>query len=329
MTRSASHPRRRFLQTLAAVPALSWAIRAGAQGADPSVGFPERPITVYCAFSAGGNTDIALRTLADAAAKQLGRRVIVENRPGAGGALAAETVSRMRPDGYTLSQIPTGVFRQPHVVKSAFHPPTDMTWLINVAAYVFGVSVRADSPWKTWRDFVAHAKAHPDAIRYASPGIGTSLHLTMDDIAQRENLQWVQIPYKGTVEMLTALRSGEVHAYAGTPPWEQIKAGTFRPLVTWGEKPTAKVANLPTLKEIYGIVSNAPWGIAGPKGMDPRIARVLHDAFRKATEDPVFVETLDRLGMEPYYLSAEDYTRYARRTFDAEKLIVERLGLKP
>jgi len=321
--------RREALVRIAALASSLIAPRVHAQAGDAPTGFPERPISVYCAFSAGGNTDIALRSLVDAAAKIFGRRMIVENRPGAGGALAADLVSKGRPDGYLLAQIPTGVFRQPHVVKSAFNPPDDMAWIINVAAYVFGVSVRADSPWKTWKEFVAYAKANPDRISYASPGIGSSLHLTMDDIGQREGVQWVQVPYKGTVEMLTALRSGEVHAYAGTPPWEQIKAGLFRPLVTWGERPTNKVPNLPTLKEIYGIVSNAPWGIAGPRGLPAPIARILHDTFRKASQEASFVETLDRLGMEPFYLGSEDYARYARRTFDAEKLIVERLGLKP
>jgi tripartite-type tricarboxylate transporter receptor subunit TctC len=324
-----SAARRRALKHLAAIAGAAWIPVARGQSAEPATGFPDRPITIYCAFSAGGNTDLALRALAEATTKQLGRRILVENKPGAGGVLAAEAVSRARPDGYLLAQIPTAVFRQPHVTRSAFNPPNDMTWIINVAAYVFGVSVRADSPWKTWKDFVDYAKQNPGKINYASPGIGSALHSTMDDIAQREGIKWVQVPYKGTVEMLTALRQGEVHAYAGTPPWEHIKAGTFRPLVTWGEKPTSKYPNLPTLKQIYGIVSNAPWGIAGPKGIDPRIARLLHDALRRGMNDPLFVETIDRLGMEAYHMSSEDYARYARRTFDAEKIVVERLGLKP
>jgi tripartite-type tricarboxylate transporter receptor subunit TctC len=316
--------RRAALRGLSLLAALPFAARA--QGSSE---FPERPITIYCPFSAGGNTDIALRTLADAAGKQFGRRVIVENRAGAGGALAAEQVSRSKPDGYLLAQIPTGVFRQPHVVRSSFNPPADMSWIINVAAYVFGVSVRADAPWKSWTEFVAYARANPNKISYASPGVGSSLHVTMDDIARREGIQWVQVPYKGTVEMLTALRSGEVHAYAGTPPWEHIKAGTFRPLVTWGERPTSKYPNLPTLKDFYGMVANAPWGIAGPRAIPAGIQKILHDTLRRAAQDPLFVDTLDRLGMEPYYMSTEDYTRYARATFDAERAIVERLGLKP
>lgn len=291
--------------------------------------FPERPITLFCPFTAGGNTDIAIRALAEAAARQFGKRVIIENRPGAGGALAAQLVSGTKPDGYTLSQIPTGVFRQPHIARSGFNPPADMSWIINVAGYVFGVSVRADAPWKTWKEFVAYAKANPGKLRYASPGIGSDLHITMDAIAQRESIDWVQVPYRGTVEMLTALRSGEVHAYAGTPPWEQIKAGIFRPLITWSERPTTKYPNLPTLKEIYDIVSAAPWGIAGPRGIDARVAKALHDTFRQAMDDTVFTETLDRLGMEKHYMSTEEYTAYARRTFDAAKIVVERLGLKP
>lgn len=189
--------------------------------------------------------------------------------------------------------------------------------------------MRADAPWKTWKEFVAHARANPGKLRYASPGIGSDLHITMDSIAQRENVEWTQVPYRGTVEMLTALRSGEVHAYAGTPPWEQIKAGIFRPLITWSERPTNKYPNLPTLKELYGLVSAAPWGIAGPKGIDARIVKILHDIFRQAMDDAVFTETLDRLGMERHYMSTEEYTGYARRTFDAAKIVVERLGLKP
>jgi tripartite-type tricarboxylate transporter receptor subunit TctC len=151
----------------------------------------------------------------------------------------------------------------------------------------------------------------------------------MDIIAQKEGIDWVQVPYKGTVEMLTALKSGEVQAYAGTPPWEMIKAGTFRPLITWGEKPTNKVPNLPTLRQVYGFASAAPWGLAGPRDIDPRIVKILHDGFRKAMEEPAFVEAVDRYGMESNYKSSEEYAKYAKATFDAQKLVVERLGLKP
>ncbi len=320
---------RRQLLAAAAGAGACAALPARAQG-DPSRGLlGERPISLLCPFSAGGNTDIAVRTLADLVGRNLNRKVLVENRPGGGGAIAAQAASQARPDGHTLAQIPTGVFRNPHISKSGFNPPADMTWVINIAAYVFGVSVRADSPWKTWKDFVGYAKANPGKISFASPGIGSDLHVTMYLIAEREGIDWVQIPYKGTSEMLTALRQGEVQAYAGTPPWEQIAAGHFRPLITWGEKPTTKVPGVPTLREFYGFVSNAPWGIAGPRGMEPRVTALLHDAFRAAMDDAKFSDTLDRLGMERNYMSTADYTKYAAKQFEVSRVIVEKLGLKP
>lgn len=117
--------------------------------------YPDRPITLICPWTPGGNTDIALRALAEATSRQLGKRLIIENKPGAGGALGAQGMAaNAKPDGYTLSQIPLGVFRLPHMVKTTFDPLNDLSWIINVAGYQFGVSVRADAPWKTWDEFL-------------------------------------------------------------------------------------------------------------------------------------------------------------------------------
>ena len=317
--------RRRHL--VGAVAASLLPLRALAQGAETV--YPERSIVVYCAFAAGGPTDLAMRALADAVNKILPRRVIVENKPGAGGALASQHLAQTaKPDGYTLTQVPLGVFRLPHMTKTSFDPLTDLTWILNVAGYEFGTMVRADSPWKTWQEFIAYAKANPGKINYGSPGIGTSLHLTMDDIAAREKIQWTQVPFKGTAESTTALRGGHVNAVAGTPAWELVDAGAVRVLTTWGPNRNRRSPNVPTLKELYGIVANSPWGIAGPKGMDSRVARILHDSFRKALADPAFVQTLDRVGMEVFYMAGDDYLKWRREAAAVEKAAVERLGLQ-
>lgn len=291
--------------------------------------YPERNIVIYCTFGAGGPTDLAMRSLGDAVSKILPRRILIENKPGAGGALAPQQMAQTaKPDGYTLSQVPLGVFRLPHMTKTTFDPLNDLTWILNVAGYEFGTMVRADSPWKTWAEFIAFAKANPGKITYGSPGIGTSLHLTMDDIAAREKIQWTQVPFKGTADSTTALRGGHVHAVAGTPAWELIDAGTVRLLTTWGPNRNRRSPNVPTLKELYGIVANSPWGIAGPKGMDPRVVRVVHDSFRKAMADPLFVQTLDRVGMEVFYMAGDEYLKWRRDTAASEKAAVERLGLQ-
>ena len=292
--------------------------------------FPEKPITLIVPYTAGGSTDVAMRALADAAAKQLGQRVIVENRGGVAGTLGPASMVNAKPDGYLISQMPITVFRIPYMQKGSFDPLTDFTWIIHVSGYTFGVVVRADSPWKTWQEFTAYAKANPNKVSYSTPGHGTSLHITMEEIAGREGIQWLQVPYKGAADALVALRGGHVTAMADSTGWaEMVDAGQLRLLVTWGENRTRRWPNVPTLKELgYGIVSNSPYGIAGPKGMDPKVMKILHDAFRKATDDPAYQKVLERLDQDNVYLNSEDYAKLAKQLNDRERSVVERMGLK-
>ena len=293
-------------------------------------GYPERPVTLLIPYTAGGPTDISSRVAAEAVSRVLGKRITVDNRPGAGGALAASNMAQSaRPDGYTLAVTPITVLRLPHISNVAFNPITDLTWIINLAGYQFGVVVRADSPWKTWQEFVTYAKANPGKVTYASPGFGTTLHITMEQIGERDGIKWTQVPFKGTADSVVALRGGHVMALTGSVPAEQIEAGLFRTLVTWGERRPARHPNAPTLKELgYGIVTNSPYGVTGPKGMDSTIVKTLHDAFKSTLDDPAFLKTLDRLGHDPFYMSGDDYFRWARENYEIERRIVERLGLK-
>ena len=326
-THAADTGRRQFLSA-AAVLALGAAFPKGA-AAQASASYPDRPITMICPWTPGGPTDAAVRALSDALGRTLGnKRVVVENKPGAGGALGGQYVAQnAKPDGYMLSQIPLGVFRLPYLTKTTFNPVTDLTYIIGVAGYNFGLTVRADSPWKTWQEFIAAAKAKPDAIRYGSPGIGTSLHITMEDLALREGIKWVHVPYKGTAQTTAAILGNEVDAIVGTPPWGLIEGGRLRVLSTWSANRAKESPDVPTLKELYGIVANSPWGFAGPKGMDPQIVKFLHDAIRKAMDDPLYQQQLQKVGMAPYYMSPEAFLEFARKSFAAEKEVVERLGL--
>jgi len=149
----------------------------------------------------------------------------------------------------------------------------------------------------------------------------------MDDIARREKIRWTHVPFKGSAESYNALLGKQVDIVSGTANWELVQAGRMRVLVTWGPERNRRSPEVPNLNEIYGIVSNSPWGIAGPKGMDPRVVKLLHDAFRKALDDPQFLQVLERVGMEPFYMSGEDYLKWARQAAVDEKAAVERLGL--
>ena len=300
-----------------------------AHGPASAQSYPDRPITLICAYGAGASTDLAMRALADAAAKHLGQRIIVENRAGASGTIGPTYLARnARPDGYTIGQMPLTVFRMPYLEKVNYDPLKDFTWIIGVTGYTFGVAVRADAPWKTFKDVIADARTKPGRISYASPGIGTSLHITMEDIARREGVEWLHVPLReGGVNQLLG---GHVHLHASSTQWgELMAAGRVRLLVTWGEKRTKRWPDVPTLKELgYDIVSVSPYGIAGPRGMDPKMVAVLHDAFRKAMDDPAYQKTIERVEQENWYLGSEEYTRYAKETFAAEKTVVERLGLR-
>jgi tripartite-type tricarboxylate transporter receptor subunit TctC len=304
------------------------ALGPGTAQAQPAA-FPSRPVTMIVPWTAGGGTDIAMRALATAASKHLGQPILTENRPGAGGTLGAAALANAKPDGYTLSQMPISVFRIPHMQKVSWDPASDFTWIAMVSGYTFGVVVRADSPFKTFRDLVTFARANPGKLTYATPGTGTSLHITMEDIAARENIQWTHVPFKGQADGSTALLGGHVMAQADATGWaELVEAGKLRLLVTWGAERTRRWPTVPTLKESgYDIVTNSPYGIAGPRGMDPKVVRVVHDALRRALDDPEYIKTITRFDQDNFYLSSEDYAAYARRTLGAERLFLERLGL--
>lgn len=293
--------------------------------------FPEKPITLIVPWPPGGSTDLALRALAEATSKHLPQRVVIENRPGVSGTLGAQHLAQnARPDGYTVAQMPVTVFRHPHMMKTAYDPMTDFTWIIHLTGYTFGVIVRADSPFKTFRDLVEYARANPGKLTYGTPGNGTSLHITMEQIAIREKIQWTQVPFKGGAENLTSLLGGHTMALADSTGWaEVVNAGKARLLVTWGAQRTKRWPNVPTLKELgFDMVSSSPFGLAGPKGMDPATVKVLHDAFKKGLEDPEVIKVLERLDQELAYLNSSDYAAHARKTFEEEGAIVQRLGLK-
>ncbi len=293
--------------------------------------FPSRPVTFIVPWPPGGSTDLAMRSLSVIAEKHLGQRIIIENKPGVTGTLGAQVLAGgAKADGYTISQMPITVFRLPAMMKTNYDPSTDFTWIIHLTGYTFGVVVRADSPWKTWKDLIAHAKANPDKVTYATPGNGSSLHITMEDIAQREGIKWVQVPFKGYAEGAAALLGGHVDVHSDSTGWaEQVNGGRLRLLVTWGAQRTKRWPQVPTLKELgYPIVSNSPFGIAGPRGMDPAVVKALHDAFKKALEDPEFQKTLEKFDQEPYYLNSADYAAMARKSIEEERVAVQRLNLK-
>jgi tripartite-type tricarboxylate transporter receptor subunit TctC len=315
--------RRRHIVQLAAATVAAPSLSAFAQS------FPNKPVKLVIAFPAGGPTDITMRSLADNASRQLGHPVIVENKPGAGGSIPAQQLQTSPPDGYTLAQIPLGVFRLPYTTKLTWDPIKDIKYVINVTGYAFGIVVPADSPLKTWTHFVGWAKANPGRLTYGSTGTFTSPHLTTELIAQQLGIQLQHVPYKGSADLAQAIVGGHIMAAADSTGFAPlVEAGKIRVLNTWGEKRLPRFPNVPTLKELgLNIVQASPFGIGAHRDTPAPIVKRLHDAFKKAMEEPSYVAALARYDMVPMYMSSAAYTKFAQETFQKERALIEKLGL--
>ena len=315
--------KRRQLVQLAGAALVAPVLTAQAQS------FPAKPIRLLIAFPAGGPTDITMRSLADGASKILGQPVIVENKPGAGGTLPAQTLQTSAADGYTLAQIPLGVFRLPYTTKITWDPVKDISYVLNVTGYAFGLVVPADSPLKTWTHYVGWAKANPGKLSFGSTGTLTSPHLTMELIAQAQGLQLLHVPYKGSADLMQALMGGHIMSAADSTGFAPlVESGKLRVLNTWGEQRLAKFPDAPTLKELgLGLVQNSPFGIGAPRGTPADVVKRLHDAFKAAMEQDSYKTALARYDMVPMYMSSVAYAKFASETFVREKVLVEKLGL--
>jgi tripartite-type tricarboxylate transporter receptor subunit TctC len=315
--------KRRQLVQLAAAACVAPALTARAQS------FPSKPIKLVIAFPAGGPTDITMRSLADGASKILGQPVVIENKPGAGGTLPAQTLQTSAPDGYTLAQIPLGVFRLPYTTKINWDPVKDISYVLNVTGYAFGLVVPADSQFKTWAQFVAWAKANPGKLSFGSTGTLTSPHLTMELIAQQLSLQLLHVPYKGSADLMQALMGGHLMAAADSTGFAPlVESGKLRVLNTWGEQRLAKFPDAPTLKELgLDLVQNSPFGIGAPRGTPTDVVARLHDAFKTVLEQESYKGALARYDMVPMYMSSAGYSKFAADTFAREKALVDKLGL--
>lgn len=313
---------------LLALAAASLAAAAGAPALAQD--FPNKPITLIVPFPAGGSTDRHMRTLADLAGKQLGQSIIVENKPGAGGTLGPGTMARTaRPDGYTITQFPMSMLRMAHMQKTAWHPINDFTYIIGVSGYTFGFTVRSDSPYKTFNDYIAAARKSPGTVDYGSTGAGSSPHLLMEELAENAKVRLNHVPFKGNADLQQALLGGHVSAQSDASGWDKyVDGGQMRLLMTFGEKRTQRWPQVPTAKELgYGVVSTSPYGLVGPKGMDPAVVKKLHDAFKKAMEDPRHAEVLAQLNQDAWYRSGADYAQWAREAYAKDRALIERLGL--
>ena len=261
--------KRRHFTALAGATALSAPMVARGQARWK----PEKPITIYNPFAAGGVTDVHIRMLGETVTKVLGQQVIVDVKAGAAGTLAPAMLVNAKPDGQTLACMSINSLRYPHYQKTTWDPLKDFTYISGLSGYTMGIVVKSTAPWQTLEDLIAAGKKEPEKYNFGTSGIGGTGQLMMIEVDQATGAKFTHVPYKGGAEWMQALLSDQVHFLADASQWAPfVDNGQCRILALATEQRLEKYKDVPTLIERgINVVGQSPYGIVGPKGMPPEV----------------------------------------------------------
>jgi tripartite-type tricarboxylate transporter receptor subunit TctC len=277
--------------------------------------WPERPVRIIVGFAAGGNTDSIARLTAEWLRPRLGQSFVVEDRPGAAGALAGEVVARAAPDGYTLLMVNVGQLAiLPFMTTVPYDPVKDFAPVTIVGSNAVGLSSNRMIPGDRLADVVAAVRAHPGEYAYASGGNGTITHLTMVLFLHRAGLEMVHVPYRGGALALADLLAGQVPLYFGNLAEVIPQASKLKILAVSGATRAAALPDVPTVAESgYPGFKAATWnGLVAPAATPPAIIARLAEAMRPAATDADFVAKLERIGVDAICDTPEDFAATLR-----------------
>ncbi len=251
--------------------------------------------------------------------------------PGARGTRAATfLVQQARPDGYTLAHHHLSVLRHPLLTRTqTWDPVADFTPICRVAGFLFGTAVRADAPWRSWRDMIEAARARPGELTCSTSGIATSNHIAKEDILSREGVRMEHIPLRGAQEGVTAVLGRQIHMMSDASSWRpQVEAGEMRLLSVWTPTRLPAMPEVPTLADLgYAMSVTSPYGVVGPRGMDAEIVERLHQAFRKAFHDEQVQAFLRRWDLPNEWQGPAEYAAFIAERVAYEREMVRKLNL--
>jgi len=319
--------RRTFMHYgLAALAAASWP--AWAQDA-----YPSRPITMVVPFPPGGVADTVGRPVAEAMGRALGQSMVVENKGGAGGGIGMAQVAKARPDGYTVLLALSSIVVLPEADKVLKRNPLyTLEQLKPVARFTAdptALVVRADSPWKTYQDFIAHVRAKPGSVTFGSSGNYGTMHVPMEQLKAATGTFMLHVPYTGAGPAVLALLGGQVDALSTGPSsvMQHVRAGRLRVLAHWGEGRLAALPEVPSLKEVGVPVTYSQWsGLFVPAGTPEPVMARLRQAARAAVEDERARAALTAAGTSFQYQDAPEFERFVQADAKAMALLVQRIG---
>ena len=321
------------MKRLIAVVALTmWAVSPGVQA--QSSGYPSKPIKMYVGFSAGSATDIVARVVAKGLGERLGQTVVVENRTGAGGSLAAETVARAAPDGYTLLTVSSAIAVNPAVyTKLTFDVERDLAPITNVGTLPLVLMINRSLPVTNLREFVQHAKSRPGQLNYGSSGVGGSIQLATELLNSVAGTKITHVPYRGNSQAVTALLAGEVNVLIDTVllAAPNLKSDKVMPLAITGNVRSPLAPEVPTFAEagLPGYNASLFFGVMGPAGMPKDVATRLNAEINEVLKSP---EAQSRLamtgGLHIAGGSSEEFAKLLRSELARWKEIAQVSGAK-
>jgi tripartite-type tricarboxylate transporter receptor subunit TctC len=312
----------RLISRLFAVLAFAFALPAAAQ-------FPSKPVRLVVPFPAGDALDASARTLADQLGPLLGQTVIVDNRPGAGGYIAAEAVARSNADGYTIMYATTAMLAiTPYLRPAPYDPEKDFDAVARVATISLVVAVTPGHPARTWAELVNLSRQNPGKYTWATPGDGTLIHLMGEQLQSLAGIRWTHVPYKGMGQAVTDFLAGQVDIFLEPGIVPQANAGKARLLAIMADTHLAEAPTVPTLREAGLPFETTGWfGIVAPRGTPAEAITKLSSAIRTATAQREFASRLPP-AVAPAYQAAGDFAATVRNDRQVYQALIKRLDLK-
>ena len=290
--------------------------------------YPDKIITMYCCFSPGGTVDTGIRALCTGAEQVLGKNIVIVTKDGGTGTVGLAVLEGEKPDGYTLAASSSAaIMRVPLTRKMTYKPLASFTNIYAFAGAASGLLVRPDSPYKTFKNFLEHARQNPGKVTYSTTGTGSVMHMIMEVIGMKEKIKWVHVPYKGTSPAETAAMGGHVDAVSAGDVNKAL-SGQLKCILMHTNERYDRLPDVPTTIELgYNVFNDSLFAVYGPAGMDPAVVKKLEDAFVKAQEMPAWKPYVEQFGVVHYKMRSAEYSKFLQERWDSEIELEKALGL--